>query len=121
MSFASWDEGRAVPLTRHQVTAAASDPAALSRPSAPDGPMHGIGSSVPIRNNNEYAPLVADILGLAPPEVCDPFLVMPAGDDAALDVVEVDLTEPAIPFGVLAFAARSQRPVRYAMRREVGS
>lgn len=101
---ASWDEGRVVPLTRHQDTAAVSAPAGLSRPGGPDGPLgrirswpaarsgrasHGVARPAPrssptdhasssVRNTNEFAaPLMADILGLAPPEVCDPSLERP--------------------------------------------
>jgi hypothetical protein len=80
----SWDEGRVVPLTRHQDTAAASAPAGLSRPGGPlhrirswpaarsGRTSHGVPRSAPlgspthhtsfsVRNKNEsVAPLMAD-------------------------------------------------------------
>jgi len=137
-----------LPLARDQDTAEATAPAGLSRPGGPDGLLKRIRSwpavrsgrassgfvrcaprvsparqtSFPVRNKNESASLVADILGLAPPEVCDHFLVVHVDDDVTLDFVDVDrfeaqqytfivgdqefdeiasrLTERAIPFWV---------------------
>ena len=113
---ASWDEGRAVPLTRRQDTAAASAPARLSRL---DSPTHH--RSFPVRNKNESTSLLAEILGLAPPGVCDPFRVIGAKSYNGLPpLLDKEPRRQAVPGGALAYAARSQRPVRCAMRREAG-
>lgn len=62
------------------------------RPAPQDSPAHD--TSFPVFNKNESAPLVADILGLAPPEVRDAFLVVHVDDDVTLDFVDVDGFEP---------------------------
>ena len=117
---ASWDEGREVSLTRDKGTNETSAPVGPWRPTGLDGLRHRIRSrnprtartsqnivphtppgggpgndtSFPVFDKYESAPLVADILGLAPPDVRGPFLVVHVDDDVALDFFDADRFEP---------------------------
>lgn len=150
---ASWDEGRVVPLTRHQDTAAASAPARLPRPGGPDGPLHrirswpaarsgrpshGVARSAPrgsathhtsfsVRNKNEYEglPPLADReprRQAVPGRGLDPDdWAQGPGRLASVRRYELLVCACALLCGALAYAAESQRLVRYTAPRVAGS